>query len=380
MPEMNRPVWVDQLSSDEAAALHRQDWLAAPDILVIGGGMIGVATARACLDAGLGSALLIEREQLGAGATRGAAGLIAPEPHHGVDPPWFVDWGRASLRLWRELHAATPGGVGLLDLTWLGLPPHPYASGDDRPPGAELVDAQTVAALVPGLATPSHGVLIRHQARLNPLRGLLSIARGLPHVATDVQALSVSIDAERITSVHTTRGDISPGAVVFAMGSPPRLTGLELDVPFDLVKGHLLATEPVHNRLPGTVAPFVTQLDDGRVLSGGSVDPTDAAPEPDARVLRDIHAEMVGALPALNDVGVGHQWCCFRPHHPDNLPIVDRVPGTRNAWFSSGQYKTGILMAPVTARALATWIRSSQQPQDVQSLRLSRFAVRSPVA
>jgi glycine/D-amino acid oxidase-like deaminating enzyme len=79
------------------------------------------------------------------------------------------------------------------------------------------------------------------------------------------------------------------------------------------------------------------------------------------------------ALPAVGDVPISHAWCCFRPVHPDERPVVDRVPRLANAWMTSGHYRTGILMAPATGRALARWIESGDQPDEVGGLDLERF-------
>ena len=43
--------------------------------------------------------------------------------------------------------------------------------------------------------------------------------------------------------------------------------------------------------------------------------------------------------------------------------MIDRVPGVDNAWFTSGHYRTGILMAPVTANLLCEWASTGQQPE-----------------
>src|SRR5690348_18441967 len=83
------PIWRDRLTADERAQLGRGAGsisLTRPDILVIGGGIAGVATAAACHEAGLGSVLLIEAGRLGSGATGGAAGLLTPEIHEWSDP------------------------------------------------------------------------------------------------------------------------------------------------------------------------------------------------------------------------------------------------------------------------------------------------------
>jgi len=99
-------IWRDQLTARERAELGRGAGvipLTRPDILVVGGGIAGVATAVACHEAGLGSVLLIEAGRLGSGATGGAAGLLTPEPHEWSDPEPFVELARASLDRWSQL-------------------------------------------------------------------------------------------------------------------------------------------------------------------------------------------------------------------------------------------------------------------------------------
>src|SRR5262245_18823605 len=111
---VNGPFWRDQLTAAERATLGRADEAALqsrPDVLVVGGGILGVSTAAAVAEAGLGSVLLIETGRLGAGATGGATGLLIPEPHQWSDPEPFVDLERASLERWHELEKTVPDGV-----------------------------------------------------------------------------------------------------------------------------------------------------------------------------------------------------------------------------------------------------------------------------
>ena len=123
-----RTIWADLLTDEERAVLavgSRSQPPSHPDVLVIGGGVLGVTTALACHRAGLGQVALIEAGELGSGSTAGAAGLLIPEAHQGSDPEAFVQLARASLGLWRELESGTPGGVGLKELEWIGFAPLP---------------------------------------------------------------------------------------------------------------------------------------------------------------------------------------------------------------------------------------------------------------
>jgi glycine oxidase len=370
-------IWRDQLSASERAVLGRVDddiTGARPDVLVIGGGIVGVSTAFACADSGLGNVLLIETGRLGAGATGGATGLLIPEPHQWSDPEPFVELERAGLERWRDLEQALPGGVGLVELDWLGLAPHEGGYAPHQPAGVEWLNVSRVAELVPGLARPMEGALIHRQGRVNPLRAVARLAARLPAVATGVAATSVEISSNRIVSVGTSIGSISPGAVVFATGRPPVLDGLPLHIPADRVKGHLLVTERTAVTLPGIVAPLATQIENGQLLAGGTFDVGDETPAVRPDVIDAIAAGLATVLPRLSGAGIAYQWCCFRPRHPDRRPVIDKVPGLDNAWLTSGHFRTGILNAPATAAVLSRWISADVPPAEAHTWSATRFA------
>jgi len=342
-------IWRDQLTADERAALGRGHGSIPephPDILIVGGGIMGVAAAAACHEAGIGSVLLIETGRLGTGATGGATGLLIPEPHQWSDPEPLVDLERASLERWRELEQRLPGGVGLVEIDWIGLAPHPGGFAAHQPPAVEWLAPGQVEQLIPGLARSMEGALIRRQARINPLRAVTRLAAALPAVATGVAATGVTIRGDRLV----------------------------LSIPSDRVKGHLLVTEPTSVRLPGIVAPIATQIEDGRLLAGGTFDIGDEDPAVQPDVIESIMDGLVVALPVLKGLGIAYQWCCFRPRHPDRRPVIDRVPGLDNAWLTSGHFRTGILNAPATAAVLARWISDSQPPAEPGTWSATRFS------
>jgi len=371
---VGRSVWLDLLTDDERRQLEPglpAHFDRRPDVLIVGGGILGLVTAAACHQANLGSIVVIERDRLGAGATGGAASLLVPSSHHGDAPP-HAELGRASLAAWRELHRNWPGGVGLIDMDWLSLENDPFGTPDD-PPAAERLSADEVAILAPGLATPRPGVLVRGEARVNPLCTLVRIAAELPHVVTGVEARGVRMTGDRIEAVLTSHGELTPATVIFGTGLAPTLDGLRLEVPQTEVKGHMLATEPTDVHLPGTVDPYGTQIEDGRLIRGGDFTEAYASRDIDQDMIAEHWKGLVGGYPGLQKTRVSHQWCCFRPAHPDRLPVIDRVPGVANAWLTSGHFRTGILMAAGTGRALAEWIASGQRPALVAAFGIDRF-------
>ncbi len=180
-------------------------------------------------------------------------------------------------------------------------------------------------------------------------------------------------------AVSTTAGTIAPGAVVFATGGPPRLDGLELRLPADTVKGHLVVTEPTPVRLPGMVEPGVRN---GRTAACSPVEPFDVddlTAEVRSEVTDALLAKLEAALPELRGVRLTHRWCCLRPHHPDGLPLIDRVPGLDNAWVSSGHYRTGILMGPAVGATLALVRARSLPGRRTEPKRGPRAGAEAPV-
>lgn len=371
--------WPDQLTDDERAALDPgipADLNRRPDVLVVGGGIVGLATALACQRAGLGSVVLVERGQLGSGATGGAGGLLSADTLAGTYPAPYVSLGKASIAIWWELQESWPGGVGITPFDSVKVEPFTPELAANMPAVAEPLTPEQVAELIPGLSWSGAGVRIPRQARMNPLRTVSRLATGLQAACSGVAALGATVRGERLVSLSTTAGEISPGAVVFATGGPPKLDGLAIDVPAGNLKGHILTTEPVPIRLGGGFAPIATPVDEGRLLAGGTVDIGDDTPDVRPEVIAGIVADLERALPALTGIAVSHAWVCFRPTHPDSLPVVDLVPGLTNAWVTSGHFRHGILLAPATGRALARWVASGEQPAEVVGMEIARFTNR----
>lgn len=367
------PLWIDELSAEERSVLDpgpRSGIDLKPDVLVVGGGAMGVLTARALHRSGFGSVVLVESERIGAGPSGSAAGLLIPEAHVGLDPAPVVDLARLSLVMWKKLAGELPG-IGLTELDIVALDPLSERFGPGPPLGARSLDAEEVASLVPGLSERTSGSVITGQGRLNPLRALAVIARSLPAVLTRTEVVSIRSEGERVDAVETTLGTFEPGTVIFCTGGPPKPTAAG-DMPSSWVRGHMLATEPVAFRLPGMVDPVCTQLPDGRLLVGGSLDVGATSREVDISIVETMFDDLVSKLPAAREAQISHAWCCFRPLHPDHLPVIDRVPRLSNAWFTSGHYRSGVMMAPVVADALVRLVRQ-QDCSDLSAFKAQRF-------
>jgi glycine oxidase len=320
---------------------------------------------------------VIERGRLAAGASGSAAALLTPEAHVWTDPAPFVALARTSLQLLRALDYEWGGAIGVEPLEWLVALPQALPLEADLGPLVDVLDPDAARAAEPELGDVAGALHIRGQARVHPLLLAAALSARAGSAATGIEMLGVARDGSRVTTVRTSHGDIHPGTVVFATGLAPALAGVpELAVPQRWVKGHLLATAPAAFRLRTALAALeglVLQLPGREIVAGGTLDDGDHDPAVRDEVIAHIRAALTSLLPRTNELRTDHAWCCFRPTTTDEQPVIDRVPGTENAWVTCGHYRTGILMAAATGDVLARWIETGDRPDGVGPFGLDRF-------
>lgn len=374
-------VWRDTAGADVLAALEPgvpPDLDRRPDVLVVGGGAVGLATAALCSRAGLGRVVVIERDRLAAGASGSAAALLTPEAHVWTDPPPFVALARTSLQLLRALDTEWNGAIGVETLEWLVGLPQALPLDAELGPLVDVLDPDGAHAIEPELGDVPGALRIREQGRVHPLRLAAALAAGTGMVASGVEMLGINTTGGSVTGVRTSHGDIHPGAVVFATGLAPIMPELPaLAVPQRWVKGHLLATVPARFRLRTALAALeglVLQLEGGEIVAGGTLDEGDHDPGVRDDAIAGIRKGLDALVPRTADLEIGRAWCCFRPTTADEQPVIDRVEGLDNAWITCGHFRTGILMAAATGDVLARWIESGRQPDGVAPFALARLA------
>ncbi|WP_432987683.1 NAD(P)/FAD-dependent oxidoreductase [Dactylosporangium sp. CA-233914] len=364
-------VWDDGLDDTGRALLApgRDALDRSPDVLVVGGGVIGLAAAVFARRAGLGRVLLIERApRLAPGPSTGNGGAIAPDMHELTDPAEFVAFGRRSRQLYRDLDAEWSGAIGTRPVRWLDIRP-----ADSFTNHADPLDESELRSLEPDVRLPDGAAarLVEGQLAVDPLRLAVALAARAGTLVTGVGLLGVSVRGDRVTTVHTTAGDLTPGALIVATGlvPPPWHRG----VAQRRVKGHMLAVAPGPWRLGSVLAgPYGggTPLPGGGIVMGGTFDEGDPTPDVRPEIADPMAAELATLLPAATGARISHRWCCFRPRIEGRQPVIDRLPGVSNAWFAGGHFTTGVMMAPATGAVLADWVATGRTPADVTTFTL----------
>lgn len=391
LPRTTEPVWFGSLSPAEKTLLASTDddfRYRTPDVLVVGGGLIGLSIGYFLSERGI-RVQVIETSGLVSGASGANAGGIWPNDQGPLHSPDFQAlallsrdmWARLSLRLefdfdWRV--------NGLLNVNAERIGPSTEDAAralQSEGYAVQSVDSEQISQLEPALrAGLTCGLHYPSEAHLHPVKAALSLfraarARGLG-IRTDVTATRLSVRDGQVVAVETTAGEIHPRNVVAATGwSAEWLKEAIAPLPpLRPVSGQLISTAPQPPLLKGTVAHrfLVFQLRSGEVVTGPDVAESDRL-TPDPALSGEFAAAARDLIPALRDVPFDRAWRGIRPATPDGLPVIDRAANIENLWLALGHFKNGVLLAPGTGNLLSEWIDSGTQPEELRPFVSNRF-------
>lgn len=384
-------VWLATLTPAERRELATGspgELLPTPDVLIVGGGIIGLAAAYFLADWGL-AVQLIEAGELASGASGANAGGIWPNdqgPAHsdGFQQLAFLSrdlWGRLSLRPGFDFDWRVNGFLNVNPEKFQPSAPETAARFQEQGYTVQAVDAGQISLLEPNLKPGlAMGLHYPSEAHVHPVRAALSFARGArakgARLAIGVTARTLSMNGPRALAVETTAGTISPRFVVSATGWTAAWledAGVTLP-PLRSVTGQLISTPPIEPVLRGAVGGkyLVLQLRSGEIVTGGNLVESEVL-DPDADLSRQFAEAACDLIPRLADVPFSRSWCGRRPATPDGLPVIDKAPGTENLFLACGHYRNGMLLGPATGNLLSEWIVSGNHPQGLAHFRVNRF-------
>lgn len=359
------------------------------DVLVIGGGVVGAAAARAL--AARGVRVLVVCRGAGIGeATPAAAGMLAAQVEAHDD-------GLLPLALAaRDRHAALAG-----ELTEAGHPVQHRADGilqvaltdaeadahrslmrahTERGLRAEWIDAGDLAREVPGIAPAARGALHTPDDGQvdNVLLGkaLMRDAvqrRGMMEFAAADQLL---VDQGRIRGAHTSAGDRLAPVVILAAGAwSPRLTGLPRPLPIEPVRGQMTRTawpDGLPRRIIFGEAGYIVPRGDDALL-GTTMERAGFDTKTTAEGQAAIRAAVTAVVPSVAQLPALEAWSGLRPMTPDGRPIIGRDPDLEGLVYATGHGRNGILLGPLSGELAAQLALGEKPSFDVSPYGIERF-------
>jgi len=369
-----------------------------PRVAIIGAGVVGLGIAWRL--ASRADVTIFERGKAGMGASHAAAGMLAAccEAEPGEEA--LVALGRVSQARWpafaEELARASGIDVELRRDGTLVL----ALTADDRAELAhrlefqrqnldlplEWLSAAATRAKEPHLAGKIAGSLFSpqdHQVDNRKLVQALRIAAESIGVAIYEQrpVKEISVQGRRANGVVLDDGTVAPAdSVVLAAGAWSRtIGGLPPDrrPPVRPVKGQMLALRmdaaaPLLNHVLWAPGVYLVPRRDGRLIVGATVEEKGFDESITAGGMLTLLEAAWRAIPAVEDLPIEEIWVGHRPGSRDDAPILGRGP-LESLFYATGHHRNGILLAPVTAEAMAKLILDDVIEPAIRPFGLDRF-------
>ncbi|MGX7828796.1 NAD(P)/FAD-dependent oxidoreductase [Actinokineospora sp. 24-640] len=363
--------------------------------LVVGGGLVGLASAWHLAREGLDVAVLAPRHP--GMASSAAAGMLTPGCEwNGWMPRHFLDFMIAGRDHYPEFLAALTGGDAA-DGYRVGYRPTDFLYLDSRErdeqmerhhaalSGAGLavthLDLRETLRREPGLNLDviRGSLRVEGDAVVDPRAVLGELRARLADTVIEDGVEGITDHGDRFT-VRTARGDhVVAERLVLAAGAwTQELAGLlGLDVPVAPIRGQIIELQGP----PGAVRSVlyvatgacgsVVERYPGTYVVGTSEEGTSATVANTPVVVAAVLARVSSLVPALGTMSITDMWSGFRPTTPDEMPIIGAVDGGRVV-LATGHYRNGVLMGPLTGRLVRDIVVGETPALDLDPYRPDR--------
>ncbi len=356
-------------------------------MVVVGGGVVGLCCAWRLAQGGA-EVLVLDRADPPAGATRVAAGMLAPIGELAFGEPELLRMTVAAAERYpdfvAELEAASGLGSGFARHGALHIALDRDEAAELRRVhdlqrslglGAEWLPPRRCRALEPGL-TPSFngGVHAPDEAAIDPRRMTLALLAALAdrgvEVRSNVNVVAPLLAGDRLEGVRTGSGEeLRAAHTVLATGA---WSGTEEWLPQGArppvrpVKGQILELrspdgEAPCGRILASERVYLVPRPDGRLIVGATTEERGFDATVTAGGVHELLREAYRLLPDVAEMELVEAMAGLRPGTPDNLPLIG-YGEIEGLVLACGHYRNGILLAPITGEAIATLLSGGAIP------------------
>jgi glycine oxidase ThiO len=377
------------------------------DVLVMGGGAIGLATALEL--AWQGAKVTVLSRNFGEAALHAAAGMLAPQAE-ALPPGPMLDLclrSRSLYPAWVERLETLTGldcgywNCGILAPVLAEGGDSPFSFGDamrtgrlcQRSPALPLtpslwLDSAAIQQHQPGLSQQIVGgwwfpadAQVDNQRLAKVLRVAAEQAGVIIHENVSVEEVQCS--GQQVTRVSTTAGQWQATTYILATGA---WSGQILPIPVTPRKGQMLSVQmPVGDQTAQLLRQvvfgdriYLVPRQDGRVIVGATSEQVGFTPGNTPAGVRSLLDSAIALYPPLRDWPIQDFWWGFRPTTPDEWPILGASP-YRNLILATGHHRNGILLTPITARLIADLVVQQKTDPLLKCFHWSRLEAKAMV-
>ena len=347
------------------------------EVVVIGGGVIGLAIARELAHRGVRNILLIERSALGAESSSAAAGMLAPQAEADRADDFFYLTCQ-SRDMYPDFAAALLRDTGIdIELEQAGTLYLAFTDADAEELerryewqsraglAVEILSAGETRDLEPSVSDNIRFALkfpLDTQVENRRLISALAVANERLGVFLEAGTTVTSLKIERgsLFGVETSRGFVATRHVVMAAGAwTSQIETQDKGLPnlgIEPVRGQMLCFEAnpqLLNHVVYSARGYLVPRRDGRLLAGSTTEHAGFDNRVNASGLRSISAAALEICPRVGNLALTTTWAGLRPRAADGLPVLGPCAEIEGVSYATGHYRNGILLAPLTAELIA---------------------------
>ncbi len=369
------------------------------DCLIIGGGVIGLSLAYELAGRSL-RVQVVDQGHPGQQASWAGAGILPPGSASSSAPPVerLAHLSEQIYPLWSaELRETTgldnqyrrSGGIYLartaeavrqLETEATAWQTHGIRATRLTPP--EVVDLEP--GLRPLAESPGDRLLafkLKDECQLRNPRHLQALQAGCLNrgvrITPGVAVERFETTGDRVTGVISTTGRIAAGTVCVTSGSWSGPLGAQLGVrlPVKPIRGQIVllrCPQPPIRHILTEGFNYLVARDDGRVLVGATLEDVGYESRATAAGTAELPTLALSLVPSLANATVERAWAGLRPGTADGLPYLGRIEPWQNAILATGHYRSGVRLAPGTARLIAQLLTGESPELDLKPYRIDR--------
>ena len=369
------------------------------DVLIIGGGVIGLSIARELHKSGAKRITLLEKGVCGEEASWAAAGMLGPQAE--VDEagvffdlccesrdlyPAFADEFLDETGVDIELDRAGTLYLAFTDddvaevhkrFKWqlkAGLPIEHLSADETRRVEPFVSPDVRGALLFPNDWQVENRKLIAALKRYAEINGI--------KIFENTRVERLSVEGQHVVGAETDVGSIIADKTVLATGawtSFIKLGDVEMPVKIEPVRGQMIAFQAAKRLFQHVIYSrhgYMVPRLDGRILAGSTSENAGfdkSVTESAALSLREMATEI---SPSINGLEITDSWAGLRPYALDGLPVLGSLGGIEDLFIATAHYRNGILLAPLTAKLVAENLVNGTDSEFFTTFGADRFRLR----
>ncbi|HEY2415378.1 MAG TPA: glycine oxidase ThiO [Pirellulaceae bacterium] len=377
------------------------------DVLIIGGGVIGLSLAWDLAKHGC-SVRVIDKGEIGREASWAGAGIL-PAATYSIDqhpldqlrglacelhPQWAAELKSLTgidTGYWRcgGLHLARSPGEAASLAAWATL------AREERIRIQQL-SSPNLAAIEPGLIwegeAPAEPPLSRHsvlsaqyllpdESQLRNPWHVCALHRACELAGVAItpatEATDFTIANNELIAVQTTSGPVAAHRYCFTSGawSGQLLQRLDIHVGILPIRGQIVlfrCEKPPIAHIINEGSRYLVPRQDGRLIAGSTEEEVGFDKRTTAEAIADLTQFAIDLVPALKNAAIEKTWAGLRPASFDGLPYLGRLPNTQNAFIASGHFRNGLFLSPATAIVMSQLLRDQPPQIDLTPFRVGR--------